>query len=295
MYEAGYSGFVLHRELVKEGIDNIVVNPASIAVSKSDRVKTDKRDSRKLAEHLSAGLLRGAYVPTPEEEERRLLTRTRRQLVQAKVRLKLQIRMKLHQFGKIDMNDNRLIGFKMVKEILDNGNLPPKLQGTIERLYIVWRVVHKQIRGIEVELAREAQEDKNETTYRSVPGVGPLSARVLSHELGDMSRFRNERALFSYLGLTPSEHSSGESKRSGSITKQGQAQVRQVLVESAWFAIRQDEGLAQDFARLAARAGKRRAIVAIARRLAGRMRAIFRKQEVYRISLGTNATPTLAA
>ena len=96
-----------------------------------------------------------------------------------------------------------------------------------------------------------------------------------------MSRFKNERALFSYIGLTPSEYSSGEKKRTGSITKQGQAQVRQILVECAWFAIRVDQGLVKDFLSLAARAGKRRAIVAIARKLAGRMRALFRKHEAY--------------
>ena len=99
VYEAGFSGFVLHRELEKAGIESIVVNPASIEVAANNRVKTDKRDALKMATLLEAGRLKGIRIPTQEEEQSRLLTRTRQQLVEQRTSLKNQIRMKFHLSG----------------------------------------------------------------------------------------------------------------------------------------------------------------------------------------------------
>jgi len=100
-YEAGFSGFALHRVLVRSGIESIVVNAASIETAANDRVKTDLRDSRKLAEQLHAGRLRAIYVPEPQQELRRQLTRTREQIVRQRTRLANQIKSKLHYFGLI--------------------------------------------------------------------------------------------------------------------------------------------------------------------------------------------------
>ena len=92
-----------------------------------------------------------------------------------------------------------------------------------------------------------------------------------------MTRFANERAPFSYTGLTPSEHSSGASVRRGHISRQGSSRIRQWLVETAWRALPRDTALKESFDRIAATRGKKRAIVAIARRLTGRIRACFRQ------------------
>lgn len=98
-YEAGFSGFVLHRILTQAGINNIVVNPASIETEAYNRVKTDKRDALKIATLLSAGRLRGISIPTVECEQQRLLTRTRQQLVCEQTSIKNKIRMKFHFSG----------------------------------------------------------------------------------------------------------------------------------------------------------------------------------------------------
>ena len=98
-----------------------------------------------------------------------------------------------------------------------------------------------------------------------------------------MSQFENERQLFSYTGLTPSEHSSGEAIRRGHITRQGNTRVRCVLCEAAWIAIRKDQSLKDFFDNLYPRAGKKKAIVAVARKLIGRIRAAFRQQKLYQI------------
>jgi transposase len=98
-----------------------------------------------------------------------------------------------------------------------------------------------------------------------------------------MTQFNNERQLFRYTGLTPSEHSSGQKIRKGNITKQGNAHLRGILIEVAWRALKKDPDLAKHYEQLAARAGSKRAIVAVARKLIGRIRAAFRKGELYQI------------
>ena len=103
----------------------------------------------------------------------------------------------------------------------------------------------------------------------------------MSNELGSMSQFDNERQLFSYTGMTPSEHSSGENTRRGHITRQGNSRVRWLLCQAAWRAIREDLDLKQYFERLHPRTGKKRAIVAVARKLIGRIRAAFRQNKLY--------------
>jgi transposase len=95
VYEAGFSGFVLHRKLVAANIENIVVNPASIAVAANDKVKTDLRDSKKMAAELSDQRLRGIYIPDLDQELDRLLPRTREQIVEYRTTISRQIKAKL--------------------------------------------------------------------------------------------------------------------------------------------------------------------------------------------------------
>ena len=108
----------------------------------------------------------------------------------------------------------------------------------------------------------------------------------MSNELGDMSQFPNERALFSFTGLTPGEYSTGEKIHRGHISRQGSSRIRGVLVEAAWRAIREDAGLRLDYERIKARRGAKRAIVAIARKLVGRARAVFKAGGKYQIDFG---------
>jgi transposase len=116
-YEAGFSAFVLHRALTQGGIANLVVNPASIAVAANDKVKTDRRDSKKLARDLADGRLQGIYIPTEAEELARLLPRTRAQLVEHRATLARQIKAKLHQFGLITPKGHRMISHRYLREI----------------------------------------------------------------------------------------------------------------------------------------------------------------------------------
>lgn len=287
-YEAGFSGFVLHRVLVASGINNIVVNAASIEIAAKDKVKTDKRDCRKIAIQLEAGRLEGIYVPTTEQEQERLLTRTREQLVSERTRVGNQFKSRLYQFGLIPYDDITEISERFIDDYLGQ-DLPSRLHQCLAVLGKLWKYVNMEIKAIEKEMKEQAKEDRNDATYQSVPGVGPTLARMLSNELGDMSHFRNERALFCHTGFTPSEFSSGEAERKGHITHQGSSRLRWVLTEAAWKAIKEDPKLKKDFERIARKTGKKRAIVAIARKLIGRIRACFRKGVTYELGYGMAA------
>lgn len=170
-----------------------------------------------------------------------------------------------------------------MQQALAAEGVKPELKVSIECLLEVWSQLREQIQVLCKELERQAADDSLEGLYRSIPGFGPLTARILSNELGDMRQFSNERKLFSYVGLTPAEFSSGEMERKGHITRQGNSRLRHVLVEAAWVAIRKDSVLKKVFLRIARRAGKKRAIVAVARKLIGRARAVILRGEPYEL------------
>lgn len=286
VYEAGFCGFGLHRVLVGAGIDNIVVNPGSIEVAANNKVKTDRRDSQKQAEQLSRGALSGICIPTVEEELARTLTRTREQIVDQRARIATQIKSKLHYFGQMAFDDDRGITEKYLKA-LEARDFPETLSYCLGLLIAQWRFLTKQLEEVKKKLGDQAKGDgPAEKIYRSVPGVGPISSRVLSNELGDLvKRFPNERSLFSFTGLTPSEHSSGERIHKGHISRQGSSRIRKYLIEISWRAIEKDCALRKIFGRIAETRGKKRAIVAIARKLIGRIRACFQQGCVYRVGV----------
>ena len=239
-----------------------------------DRVKTDRRDSIKMAQQLEAGRLKGIRIPSLEEETQRLLHRTREQLVRKRTAIVNQIKMRLYQFG-ISVPDS--ISRKGIEKVIsEHGN-----QLTLLPLLNLWDSINLEIKSIEVLQLKQAKNDGLDKIYRSIPGYGFQTARIISNELGDMSQFPNERALFSFIGLTPTEKSSGETQRKGHISRQGSARLRCVLVEAAWNAIKYDKYWKSVYKRKSITLGGKRAIVAIARRLIGLARALVRKKDLY--------------
>lgn len=285
-YEAGFSGFALHRFLVKSGINNIVVNPASIETAARDKVKTDKRDSLKLATQLFDGRLKGILVPTEEQELRRLLTRTREQLVSEKTRLSSQIKARLYQFGLITFDDKAVVSEVFLSRYL-KPELPYELKTSLETLVQLWRAVCLEIKRYRGLLAQQGRNDERvHRIYESVPGIGPIGARILSNELGDMEQFKSEKKLFGFIGFTPSEYSTGDSRRQGHISRQGSGRLRWVLTEAAWVAIKTDPALKTAYERIKVKAGGKKAIVAIARKLIGRIRSCFKQNTLYQLGVG---------
>jgi transposase len=254
-------------------------NPASLETKSNDRVKTDKRDAKKMAEHLGTGRLKGIYVPSVKEEARRSITRGREQAKDRRKTIGNQLKMKLYYLGHpIDTNT------KLSNKVFDNIE---KLQIEREHLFVLkeliqaWKDENERIKRYNRELLEQAKEDENEAIYRSAPGVGALTARVLSNELGDMNRFKNERQLFSATGLTPSEYSSGDKIRRGNISRQGSGRIRGILTEVSWIAIKKDRSLKNIYMRIAKTRGGKRAIVAIARKILGRLRHCLKHQVMW--------------
>jgi transposase len=280
-YEAGFSGFHLHRCLLAAGIQNRVVDAASIEVAAGNRVKTDKRDSLKIATQLSQGRLRAIHVPTEEREDNRAITRLRNTFVEEKTRVGNQLKALLYQHGLIPADKTQKVSIKWI-ESLKALEVLSGLKYAIGHYASLWLHMDIEIKKIDKEIEVQACKDSAlEEVYKSVPGIGPTSARVLANELGDTSQFNNERQLFSYVGLTPTEHSSGEHVRQGHITKRGKPILRKIFTQVAWMAIRRDTSLMEIYLRLAKKAGGKKAIIGVARRIAGRIRACFRRGELY--------------
>jgi transposase len=282
VYEAGFSGFGLHRHLLAAGIESMVVHAASVEISARDRVKTDKRDSLKLATQLSAGRLKGIHVPSKEREAARELSRLREKFSADKRRVGNRLKSLLMRQGLLDMDNDQKISEKWLKTVVLKYESDESISFCIKHCIENWLDLKRKIKEIEAELAAQAKADEElERVYRSAPGIGKVHARVLANELEDMRHFSNEKHLSSFTGLTPSEHSSGEYKRLGHISRQGRSLVRKTLILAAWQAIKKDPSLQITFEGIAARVGKKRAIVAIARKLIGRIRSCFKSNTLY--------------
>ncbi len=283
VYEAGFSGFHLHRILTKNGFDNIVVNPASIEVEARSRTKNDDRDSNKLSEQRSHGKLKSIYIPSEEREQMRLVSRAYETCLRHRHRIGCQLKALLHQFGMIDCLDKRKVSAKWIKEILAL-NFKPDLKWNVELLARQWLYFASCLKEIQTRLKRQASLDAElHEIYQSFDGVALLTARILANELGDLSQFKNEKELYSFTGLTPREYSSGDHVRLGHISHQGNPLIRKLLIESSWTAIQKDAALREKFQTLASRVGKKRAIVAIARKRIGEMRACLNKRKLNKI------------
>lgn len=282
-YEAGFCGFYLHRYLEKHGAKNRVIHAAGMEIAIGDRVKTDKRDSLKLGIQLSVGRLEGIFVPSKEREDFRTITRLRDSFLKQRVRFGCQLKSLLFLQGLIPYDHTQKVSAKWIKSILTE-EMSSDIRYAANQYASQWLHMTAKIKEIDQHLMSQAKQDERlEKIYQSAPGVGPLTARILANELGDMSQFSNERKLYSYIGLTPSEHSSGEHIRQGHISRQGKSVLRRVLVQAAWVAIRYDYSLLQVYERIAKNAGGKKAIVGVARRLIGHIRSCFRQGQLYNI------------
>lgn len=289
-YESGPCGFSLSDNLVKDGISCIAVPPSLIPVEIGNKVKTDKRDSLKLALLLEKNLLKKIFVLSREQRMNRDLLRTRKQLVAHRGDVMRQIKSKL-LFHSIEIEgEGHTVWSKRYLRNILNHNFPCEflkasfeaLLKTFDDLSNTIRTMDKKIR----DLSKSKEYKEDVTILTTVPGIGRLTAMEILTELGDLSRFRNNEHLTSFLGLTPSEYSSGEHTRRGRITRCGNRWVRTCLIESSWTLIAHDPVLREKYDHLKKRRGAKRAIVAIARSLAGRIRGLLLRREPYVLGIG---------
>jgi transposase len=292
IYEAGFRGFELHDRLVADGWECVVTPPHTVTQEKCSRQKNDRNDCRRLAKNNENGDFRTCHVPDRRLREDRQVSRLYGQLQRDITRVCNRIRKTIdfhgleHSFPR-GMWDRRR--YKEAEELLVNLDIRESLQFAFKTLFFEL----KQLRMLQMAVLKQmrnfAQNDRYKKTVaiiKSAPGIGLLTAIRLALEWGDMSRFKTKEAFSSFLGLIPSDYSTGEQDHKGHITRQGNRQVRSWLVECAWIALRHDPVLLEKYQRVVSHCGSgKKAIVAVARNLALKLRAMLLSGETYQVGL----------
>jgi transposase len=235
-YEAGPCGYDLERQLRSMGVACTVIAPALTPRRPGERVKTDRRDARKLCRLFRAGELTAILVPSPEDEAVRDLVRLREDLGEDILRAR-------HRLSKFLLRHGRTWGGKSAwtqahltwvrTQVFDLAALRRALAEHVAALDM--RIAQRDLLEREIlEIAARPPYAQRVRRLMSLRGVGALTALTLLVEVCDFARFATAAEFMGFTGLTPSEHSSGESRRQGAITKTGNAHLRRVLVEAAW-------------------------------------------------------------
>jgi transposase len=296
-YEAGPTGFGLCRRLREAGIDCMVVAPSLVPGKPGDRVKTDRRDARKLAHFLRSGDLTAVHVPEEEVEAIRDLERARDAAKRAE-------RVARHQLSKFLLRHDRRWERKNTwtqkhRDWIRVQKFAYPAQQRVLEDYL--KTVEDLAERVE-RLTRQVEELVEETVLaplvkalQAFRGISMVSVVTIAAEVGDLRRFATPREFMSYVGLVPSEYSTGKRRRQGAITRCGNSRVRRILIEAAWHyqhwplmskeIRRRNQGVAAGVQRIAWEAQKRlnkrlyhlihagkiqqKAVTAVARELAG--------------------------
>jgi transposase len=235
-YEAGPTGYGLARELAKRGVECVVAAPSKIPRASGDRVKTDRRDAELLARLLMAGKLHPVRVPGDEEE-------ALRDLVRAREAVRVDLMRSRHRLSKLLLRhgirfEDGAAWTQRHRDWLVKVTLPwPAAQatlldcrGAIDALSHRREALEREILGMLPTSPWTMQVGR----LRCLRGIDTLTAVGLCAEIGDFERFARAEQLMSYVGLVPSENTTGQQRRLGSITKTGSAHARRLLVEAAW-------------------------------------------------------------
>lgn len=265
------------------GHEVIVADPnfAPMYATRSRRVKTDKRDARTLAEAAKLGAYRPAHRASDAQRHVRAELAVREALVRTRTRYIALLKALVRRDGlRIASGPSHRILIRLAAvEISDT------LASEIAPLVALLRPLNAEIASADARIAAITECDPVVQRLMTVPGVGPVTATAFVATLDDVKRFAGAHQVEAYLGLVPRETSSGEKQHRGAITKAGNARVRWLLVEAAWGVLRStrtDAAVLQAWAlRVAARRGKRVAVVALARRLAGILYAMWRNGTAY--------------
>jgi transposase len=234
-YEAGPTGFVLARRLLHLGYDCIVVAPSAVPKASGERVKTDRRDARKLARHLRSGDLVGINIPDGKDEAVRDVCRARTDASEALGCAKQQLSMFLLRLGR--RYDGKTTWTQAHMNYLRGITMPDKAHQIVLEEYIIAvdagvERVKRLVAHMGTVLETWSRKPHVEALM-AFRGFQVVAAMTVVSELGDLSRFKSPRQLMGYLGMVPSEASTGSRRRQGSITKTGNGHARWMLVECA--------------------------------------------------------------
>jgi len=236
-YEAGPCGYEIYRQISRLGHHCSVVAPSLIPTKPGERVKTDRRDSEKLSQLDRAGELTAVWVPDQEQEAMRDLTRAREDMKGLERITKQRLNAFLLRYGRM-YESGKSRWTQAHFRWLEGLKFDVTVQQIVFQEYVdAAKQAEARVAGLEKEMEKALEHwvlAPVVEAMMALRGIKLITAMTVMAELGDISRFDSPRQLMSFLGLVPSEASSGQTRRQGGITKTGNSHVRRVLVESGW-------------------------------------------------------------
>lgn len=290
VYEAGFCGLWIHNRLIQLGVQNIVVNPLDVPSNGKERErKSDPVDASRLARSLRSGDLKGIYIHREQTLHDRSLMRLRSAGSKDMTRLKNRIKAMLHYYGVCVPTPMESAGRSwsgsftswLKEEVLPSGVVARQALALLLEEY-------EEKRKRQVLILRKIRELSRTDTYRenmkyiqSVCGIGLVSAMHLLVNIEDISRFESRDKFAGFMGFVPSCHNTGEKKINGPITRRAPRELRGMLIECAWVAMRHDPALSLKYAQLRKRMDENKAIVRIARKLCNRIYYVLKNKTRY--------------
>ena len=289
-YEAGPTGWGLYDRLTGEGHRCVVAAPSMIPKIPGQRVKTNRLDSQRLSEHLRGGQLKSIHVPSEPYRQLRHLSQLRDTFVKDVVGMKLRIKALLLVEGlefppAAPGSQWSLLVKDKLKKLSCCGAVRFKLDRLLESLEHSEKQALQTIREIR-SLCRQDPELCQAMKYlESISGIGEIVASHLLARIGDPQKIGNVRQLAGFIGLAPTERSTGDRVVRGGIARSGDGRLRSKLIQAAWSAIRHDPELREFYRSVSQRHPRdraaRKAIVAVARKLTTRIYAVLKEQRPY--------------
>lgn len=255
----------LHDTLEENGIDTILAHPAKTRIIAQARLKNDKLDSEVLADLLRTDMVYESFVPDKQYRELRNLARTRLGLVRTRTNYKNKIHAILakyeHKSPAYKAFSKKGIAWLRQITLTDTDRM------TMNAYLDGIELVQQQVDSFESRMAAISKEDQRIRLLMTIPGINYVTALTVISEIVDIRRFATPEKLVAYAGLAPSQRNSGETKRSGNITKHGSAWLRYAMVEAAHTTIHNDDRIGRFYSRIAARRGPQKAKVAAAKEM----------------------------
>jgi transposase len=289
-YEAGPTGYHLHDYLTEQKEDCMVISPLSIPKAPNQKVKNNRIDSQKIVDELRADKLTSIRVPQGEYRELRHLINLRENYVYnrkaTKQRIKALLLFAHLDYALKDTEQNWSNGYIQALKTL---SCSPAERQRLDMLLLDLEYARKQtllvLRQLQALVKNSPEIQQNINYLISLPGVGFIVAVTTLGRIGDPKYLKNVRELSAFLGLVPSENSTGDDVHRGSITHLGDRHLRALLIEASWSTIRKDKELDQFYHRIKKRhhpkIGARKAIVAVARKLTHRIYCVLKEQRPY--------------
>jgi transposase len=264
----------------------VLAHPRKLRIIAESTRKSDKLDAQVLAEFLALDMIPEAHRPSPRQKEHRILVRQRQHLRGRLTAARNKIRRILSNYNADRSDLFTVVGLSYLAKI----SVSSSDRFVLDQLHAEWEHHARQLEAVDKQLrefakSAPAHEAEARTVLETIPGVGTVTVDVVISEVGDVRRFRSAKQVCAYAGLAPGQRESAGRSQQRGITKQGSKLLRWVLIEAAWQLVYRTRRWGAIFEALARRMGKKKAIVAVARRLLCVMVSLLRSGRAYQAAM----------